>query len=102
MKSSEYISVENWLPHAARKHLTNQIAPPAQKNHGASIKCQQAIVDAAVLGAMYSTGMFAELSLPPDAIAFRFFADTTRVVLMAATCGNIRSEAYAEAPVQSQ
>ncbi len=45
------------------------------------------LVDAAVLGAMYSTGTFAELTLqPPDAIAFRFFAHTTwRVVLMAET-----------------
>jgi hypothetical protein len=32
------------------------------------------LVDAAVLGAMYSTGTFAELNLnPPDALTFRFF-----------------------------
>lgn len=43
------------------------------------------LVDAAVLGAMYSTGTFAELSLqPPDALTFRFFAGTVwRMVLLA-------------------
>lgn len=44
-----------------------------------------ALVDAAVLGAMYSTGTFAELSLqPPNALTFRFFGATVwRVVLLA-------------------
>ncbi len=43
------------------------------------------LVDAAVLGAMYSTGVFAKLSLqPPDALTFRFFGDTLwRMVLLA-------------------
>ncbi|MES2115095.1 MAG: hypothetical protein V4578_08095 [Pseudomonadota bacterium] len=43
------------------------------------------LVDAAVLGAMYSTGVFDELSLqPPDALTFRFFGDTVwRMVLIA-------------------
>lgn len=43
------------------------------------------LVDAAVLGAMYSTGTFAELSLqPPDALTFRFFGGTVwRMVLLA-------------------
>lgn len=43
------------------------------------------LVDAAVLGAMYSTGTFAELSLhPPNALTFRFFAGTAwRMVLLA-------------------
>lgn len=43
-----------------------------------------ALVDAAVLGAMYSTGTFAELSLqPPDTLSFRFFGGTGwRVVLL--------------------
>lgn len=43
------------------------------------------LVDAATLGAMYSTGTFAELSLhPPDALTFRFFGGTVwRMVLLA-------------------
>lgn len=43
------------------------------------------LVDAAVLGAMYSTGTFAELSLrPPNALTFRFFGGTVwRMVLLA-------------------
>ena len=43
------------------------------------------LVDAAVLGAMYSTGTFADLSLqPPNALTFRFFGGTVwRVVLLA-------------------
>ncbi|QJD92215.1 hypothetical protein HH213_20225 [Duganella dendranthematis] len=43
------------------------------------------LVDAAVLGAMYSTGTFAELSLqPPDALTFRFFGGAVwRMVLLA-------------------
>ncbi|MBY0238768.1 MAG: hypothetical protein K2X55_05595 [Burkholderiaceae bacterium] len=43
------------------------------------------LVDAAVLGAMYSTGTFAELSLqPPNALTFRFFGGTAwRMVLLA-------------------
>jgi hypothetical protein len=43
------------------------------------------LVDSAVLGAMYSTGTFAELSLqPPDALTFRFFGGTIwRMVLLA-------------------
>jgi hypothetical protein len=42
------------------------------------------LVDAAVLGAMYSTGAFAELSLqPPNALTFRFFGGTVwRMVLL--------------------
>lgn len=44
-----------------------------------------ALVDSAVLGAMYSTGTFAELSLqPPNALTFRFFGGTIwRMVLLA-------------------
>jgi len=44
-----------------------------------------ALVDAAALGAMYSTGTFAELSLqPPNALTFRFFGGTVwRMVLLA-------------------
>lgn len=44
-----------------------------------------ALVDAAVLGAMYSTGTFAELNLqPPNALTFRFFGGTVwRMVLLA-------------------
>ena len=43
------------------------------------------LVDAAVLGAMYSTGTFAGLSLqPPNALTFRFFGGTVwRMVLLA-------------------
>ena len=43
------------------------------------------LVDSAVLGAMYSTGTFAELSLqPPNVLTFRFFGATVwRVVLLA-------------------
>jgi hypothetical protein len=43
------------------------------------------LVDAAVLGAMYSTGTFAELTLqPPNALTFRFFGGTVwRLVLLA-------------------
>ncbi|WGG49008.1 hypothetical protein [Rugamonas sp. DEMB1] len=43
------------------------------------------LVDAAVLGAMYSTGTFAELTLqPPNALTFRFFGGTVwRMVLLA-------------------
>ncbi|WP_254504234.1 type II toxin-antitoxin system RelB family antitoxin [Duganella vulcania] len=43
------------------------------------------LVDAAVLGAMYSTGIFSDLSLqPPDALTFRFFGGIVwRVVLLA-------------------
>jgi hypothetical protein len=43
------------------------------------------LVDAAMLGAMYSTGTFAELSLePPNALTFRFFGGTVwRMVLLA-------------------
>lgn len=43
------------------------------------------LVDAAVLGAMYSTGTFAELNLqPPNALTFRFFGGTVwRMVLLA-------------------
>lgn len=42
------------------------------------------LVDAAVLGGMYSTGTFAELSLqPPNALTFRFFGGTVwRMVLL--------------------
>lgn len=42
------------------------------------------LVDAAVLGAMYSTGTFSALSLePPDAMTFRFFRGVTwRMVLL--------------------
>lgn len=42
-------------------------------------------VDAAVLGAMYSTGTFTELRLqPPNALTFRFFGGTVwRMVLLA-------------------
>lgn len=42
------------------------------------------LVDAAMLGAMYSTGTFAELSLqPPNALTFRFFGGIVwRVVLL--------------------
>ncbi|MYN17030.1 hypothetical protein GTP81_09720 [Rugamonas sp. FT107W] len=44
-----------------------------------------ALVDSAVLGAMYSTGTFSELSLqPPNALTFRFFGGTVwRMVLLA-------------------
>lgn len=43
-----------------------------------------ALVDAAVLGARYSTGTFAELNLqPPNALTFRFFGGTVwRMVLL--------------------
>lgn len=43
------------------------------------------LVDAAVLGAMYSTGTFAELTLqPPNVLTFRFFGGTVwRMVLLA-------------------
>lgn len=43
-----------------------------------------ALVDAAVLGARYSTGTFAELNLrPPKALTFRFFGGTVwRMVLL--------------------
>lgn len=43
-----------------------------------------ALVDAAVLGAMYSTGTFAALNLePPNAITFRFFRGVTwRLILL--------------------
>jgi hypothetical protein len=43
------------------------------------------LVDAAVLGAMYSTGTFTELRLqPPNALTFRFFGGTVwRMVLLA-------------------
>jgi len=43
------------------------------------------LVDAAVLGAMYSTGTFTGLSLqPPNALTFRFFGGTVwRMVLLA-------------------
>lgn len=43
------------------------------------------LVDTAMLGAMYSTGTFAELSLqPPNALTFRFFGGIVwRVVLLA-------------------
>lgn len=43
------------------------------------------LVDAAVLGTMYSTGTFAELTLqPPNALTFRFFGGTVwRMVLLA-------------------
>ncbi|MCU6500141.1 hypothetical protein LPN04_20315 [Rugamonas sp. A1-17] len=43
-----------------------------------------ALMDSAVLGAMYSTGTFAELSLqPPNALTFRFFGGTVwRMVLL--------------------
>lgn len=43
------------------------------------------LVDAAVLGAMYSTGTFTELSLqPPNRLTFRFFGGTVwRMVLLA-------------------
>lgn len=42
------------------------------------------LVDAAVLGGMYSTGTFAELSLrPPDTLTFRFIGGITwRMVLL--------------------
>ena len=45
---------------------------------------EMTLVDAAVLGAMYSTGTFDDLTLqPPDALTFRFFGDTVwRVVLL--------------------
>lgn len=44
-----------------------------------------ALVDAAMLGAMYSTGTFAELVLqPPNMLTFRFFGDIVwRIVLLA-------------------
>lgn len=44
-----------------------------------------ALVDAAVLGAMYCTGAFSDLSLqPPDALTFRFFGGIVwRMVLLA-------------------
>lgn len=43
------------------------------------------LVDAAVLGAMYSTGTFTKLSLqPPNALTFHFFGGTVwRIVLLA-------------------
>ncbi|GJI98809.1 hypothetical protein RugamoR57_55270 [Duganella caerulea] len=43
------------------------------------------LMDAAVFGAMYSTGMFAELSLqPPNTLTFRFFGGIVwRMVLLA-------------------
>ena len=43
------------------------------------------LVDAAVLGAMYSTGTFSELNLqPPNALMFRFFGGTIwRMVVLA-------------------
>lgn len=43
------------------------------------------LVDAAVIGAMYSTGTFAELNLqPPNALTFRFFGGTVwHMVLLA-------------------
>jgi len=43
------------------------------------------LVDAAMLGAMYSTGTFADLCLqPPDALTFHFFGGTVwRMVLLA-------------------
>jgi len=46
---------------------------------------QMTLVDAAMLGAMYSTGTFAELSMqPPNALTFRFFGGVVwRVVLLA-------------------
>jgi hypothetical protein len=45
---------------------------------------KMALVDAAVLGAMYSTGTFTELSLqPPNALTFLFFGATVwRMVLL--------------------
>jgi hypothetical protein len=46
---------------------------------------QLVLVDAAVLGAMYSTGTFAALNLqPPNALTFRFFGGAVwRMVLLA-------------------
>ncbi|MQA42376.1 hypothetical protein [Rugamonas aquatica] len=43
------------------------------------------LIDAAVLGAMYSTGVFSELSLqPPNALTFRFFGGIAwRLVMLA-------------------
>lgn len=43
-----------------------------------------ALLDAAVLGAMYSTGTFAQLCLhPPDTMSFQFFGGTEwRMVLL--------------------